>query len=230
MVVLDPNTLADLQASDSIGADRRSPAAKPARRGARHSRREPGTLARRDPRDVRWLDRRGGAAAPQALQHPPPQARGAAAGQAHVSPGRGGPAAGRVYLTLARATAHRTKLLQINNLDDSLPGAWGVPSERPCSRGSLMQRGSSREHFRRRIRHPARHRDQDRGAVSQAGPFLGLSLGRRRGDLGGPLAPAGPDRARRLAHFPRARRTPPASARRRFACGAGTLARLLGGV
>ena len=101
IVVLDPNTsrLQGLRFASALIADlqRRS---RPG--GGTSFSVGAGTLARRDPRDVRWLDRRGGAAAPQALP-PTSQARGPAAGQARVSPGRGGPAAGRVYLTLAGA-------------------------------------------------------------------------------------------------------------------------------
>ena len=106
IVVLDPNTLATCKAQVRAGADRRPPAALSARWGARDPRREPRALARCDPRHVRRLEPRGRAAAPEAIR-PAPQARWTAAGQAHVSPGRGGPADGRVYLTLARAPGHR---------------------------------------------------------------------------------------------------------------------------
>ena len=129
IVVLDPNTLASCksQVRAALIADlqRRS------RPGGVHvilggSR---GALARRDPRDVRRLERRGGVAPPEAV-HAPSQTRGTAAGQAHVSPGRGGSAAGRVYLTLAGTPGYVSKHHSFNNLEDGRARAWGVPTDR----------------------------------------------------------------------------------------------------
>ena len=102
IVVLDPNTLAGFKPHCPRRTAGRPPAAEPPRRSSRRPGRESGALAGLDPRALRRMERRRRAGAAQATGRRAP-ARRPSARQAHVSPGRGGPAARRVHLTLCRA-------------------------------------------------------------------------------------------------------------------------------